>query len=514
MTDYNYEVVDWVKGHASIQPDGLAMVDLASNRRYSYDDMHERVARVAGLLKARGVKKGDRVGFLALNSTDVLEIIFATWRLGAVSLALNFRLTPNELEYIVNDATPDVIFLDEVFAPVGEALKGMTKVKHWISFDGVGGDTEYEQEIASASPVYDMQEELFVQDQCLLMYSSGTTGKPKGVIITHGMMMWSGINAKSFSDVSHKSVNLCFMPLFHIGGLNVFASPVVYSGGTNIIMRMVDTGAILDCIDNPEIGVTHFLAVPAIYNGLKEHPKAETTDYSRVQAALAGGEAVPANLVKWWVEKGLYVQEGFGMTETAASTTLLGKEDIPRKIGSAGKIGMHGAMLIADQDGKEVPVGEVGELCLKGVCITPGYWNRDDANEDGFRNGWFRTGDLARIDEEGFLYIEDRVKDMYISGGENVYPAEVENALGTMAQISEVAVIGVQDDRWGETGCACVVLKRDCSLSLEEVQTHVMTTLARYKHPNHLHVVDALPRNATGKVLKYQLRDDFAAQNS
>ena len=506
MTDYTHEIVDWIRYHALNQPEKLAQVDLASGRKFTYAQMHDRVGRIAGMLKAHGIRRGDRVGFLALNSTDIMDFIFATWRIGGISLALNFRLTPGELEFIVNDAAPDFMLVDDVFTETAEALKSMTDVKHWMRFDGIGGDTEFEQALAKAEPVLEM-EELQPDDQCMLMYSSGTTGQPKGVIITHGMMLWTAINVQIGVGFTSESVNMSFMPLFHIGGLNVFAVPAAYAGGTSVIMRIVDVGAVLDTINDPDLGVTHFLGVPAIYNGLRQHPKMETTDFSRIEAAFAGAEAVPVELLKWWRGKGIVVQEGWGMTENCASGTLFRKDDPIEKLGSAGRIGMHSAAKIVREDGSEASRGEAGELWVRGKAVTPGYWNRPEANAECFVNGWFKTGDIARQDEDGYFYIEDRVKDMYISGGENVYPAEVENTLYELPQISEVAVIGLPDEKWGEAGCACVVLKKDQTLTLEEVLTHCKGKLATYKQPAHMVMMSALPRNATGKVLKYQLRE-------
>ncbi len=505
MPDYTHEVVDWIGFHAAAQPDKLAQIDLASGRRFTYLQMHDRVGRIAAVLKAHGVKKGDRVGFLALNSTDIMEIIFATWRIGAVSLALNFRLTAEELEFIINDAAPSIIFIDDVFAETADALKQITSVGHWMRFDGVGGDTEFERAIKDAAAILEMIE-LATDDMCLLMYSSGTTGRPKGVIVTHGMMLWSAVNCRAGVGFTEQSVNLSFMPLFHIGGLNVFACPAAYAGGTSVIMRIVDASAILETINDADIGVTHFLAVPAIYNGLRQHPKIESTDFSRVEAALAGAEAVPVELVKWWIDKGLIIQEGYGMTETAASSTLLRRDEIPHKLGSAGCAGMHGKMAIFRDDGTPAPRGEPGELWVCGPTITPGYWNRPEANKECFVDGWFKTGDIARQDEEGYFYIEDRLKDMYISAGENIYPAEIENVLYEMQEIAEVAIIGIPDEKWGEAGCACVVFRQEKNLDLADLVAHCKGRLATYKQPTHMLVLDELPRNATGKVLKYQLR--------
>ena len=498
---------DWIAHHAVGTPDRTAQIDLASGRRFTYAEMNDRVGRVAAYLTEQGVKPGDRVGFLALNSTDIFEMALGTWRIGAISLALNFRLTAPELGFIIDDAGPDIVFFDEVFVDLVAELRNLTKVKHWIGSDGVGGDMAYEKALASVTPQLTKTYEQPMTDQCMLMYSSGTTGLPKGVIITHEMMYFCATNLMPIVEISRNSVNLASMPLFHIGGFNVFSAPALCAGGTTIIQRTFDPGETLKVIGDPNYGVTHFLGVPAMYNAMKAHPANQTTDFSRLKYAIAGAEAVPDPLVHWWYDThGLAIQEGYGMTESAASNCLLNKEDVPRMVGSAGKAALQTQMKIMLEDGTEAPTGELGELWMRGPAITPGYWNRPEANEASFVDGWFRSGDIARVDDQGYYYIEDRLKDMYISGGENVYPAEVENVLYGMDQIVEVAVIGVPDTKWGEVGCAVVALKEGATLSMAEIAKFVDGKLAKFKQPVHMAVVDTLPRTATGKVLKFELR--------
>ena len=511
---YRRDVVarDWIEHNALTWPNDKAMVDLASGREFTYAQMNDRVGRLAAHLRHLGVEAGDRVGFLAMNSTDIMEMVMATWRLGAVSLALNFRLTANELAFIIGDADPKVIIADTVFADVTEELKGQTGVAHWIATDGVGGDTDYERAIASAAnPILQKDVEQPISDQCLLMYSSGTTGLPKGVIITHEMMLYSAIGYVSSCKVGKETTNLVVLPLFHIGGLNVFACPTLYFAGKIVVQRTFEPGEALAAIGNADLGISHLIAVPAVFNALKMHPDNPITDFSRMEVVLAGAEAVPDALVQWWFERGVPVREGYGMTESVASNCVLPLEDVPGKIGSAGKAALHTEMKIVREDGTDADPDELGELWMRGPAITPGYWNRPEANEKSFVDGWFRSGDIARRDAEGYFYIEDRVKDMYISGGENVYPAEIENTLYELEQIAEVAVIGVEDSRWGEVGCAVVALKDGMELSLDDVLAHCQGKLATFKQPAHLAFVDELPRNATGKVLKFQLRESIPA---
>ena len=505
-----FEVTDWIGHHAEATPHKIALHELPSGRQFTFSQMHDRVGRCAAMLVEHGVKRGDRVGFLTLNSCDTLEVIFACWRIGAVCLAINFRLTPPEIGFILNDSEASVVIVDSPFTPIADALADKTPVKHWIKTDGMGGDSDYERGLAKATPILDMVPQEMT-DQCMLMYSSGTTGTPKGVIITHAMMYFSAAGGTGPGGNSRNSVSLSNMPLFHIGGLNVTASPAMWIGATTVILRMFDPTATLDAVNNPELGVTTLFMVPAAYNALRAHPKSESTDFSRITAALCGAETVPDALVHYWLSRGVIIQEGYGMTETAAAGCMLAKEDIPHKIGSAGKALMHSKIRIVDEAGKTCAANVPGEIWFKGLCITPGYWRRPDATAEAFEDGWFKSGDIGRKDDEGFIYIDDRIKDMYISGGENVYPAEIENLLYEMDVIAEVAIIGVPDEKFGETGCVVAVLKPDTSLTMDDITTHICDRLAKFKCPKYLHIIDALPRNGTGKVLKFELRKTVPA---
>ena len=434
-----------------------------------------------------------------------MELVFGCWRVGAICLALNFRLTPPELAFILNDSDASMVLVDAPFAPVAEAAKALTSVEHWVGTDGVGGESEYEAGLTAADPIYDYHPQS-LEDQCLLMYSSGTTGAPKGVIITHAMLDFTASAAVRIGESGPADVTLNNMPLFHIGGLNVTALPSIWVGGTCVIMRLFDPDATIKAISNPDLGISVIFCVPAAYNAMRASALIETADFSRINVALCGAETVPEALINWWLEKGITIQEGYGMTETAAAGTFLRKADIPQRIGSAGRALMHSRVKIVDEAGEEVPRGTPGEIWFKGLSLTPGYWRNPKANAESFTDGWFHSGDIGIMDEDGYVSIEDRVKDMYISGGENVYPAEIEGLLYEMPQIVEVAVIGLKDEKWGETGCVCAVVKKGESLSLEDVLAHLDGRLAKFKLPSFIHLMKELPRGGTGKVLKFELR--------
>jgi fatty-acyl-CoA synthase len=498
-------VFDWIAEHARRFPEKIATIDLHSGRRHSYAEMHERVARIAGHLRTIGIENGDRVALLSMNSSDMLDVQFACWRIGACYTPLNFRLTAHELAFMVNDSGAKALFYDTDLAAVAPALQEKTKVAHWITMDPMGGPSDLETIIESANPAYDFWPQAET-DMCMIMYSSGTTGTPKGVMFNHAQFTYTVAAVVPAASASNAMVGLVMMPLFHIGGLMAYTLITLNLGGTAIIARVFEAGNLLSVFNDPELGVTHFLGVPAIYNAMQAHPDFMVTDFSRMKAATCGAESVPESLLRTWYNRGVIIQEGFGMTETAAGCLALDRKDVPHKIGSAGKPGRHCQAYIARADGSEADPEELGEIWIRGKNVTPGYWNRPDANATSFVDGWFRSGDIGRRDKDGYFYIEDRVKDMYISGGENVYPAEIENVLYELEAVHEIAIIGLPDPKWGEAGCAVVVLKPGTAITIEEMRAHCGDRLARFKHPARLEIVDALPRNATGKVLKFELR--------
>lgn len=497
---------DWIERHAFRSPEALALLDVAGSRSFTFAQANDRVGRVAASLAALGVRQGDRVGFLLHNSTDIIEIMFGCWRIGAICLALNWRLTAPELAFILEDSAPAAIYFDSDLRKIANELAATTSVAHWIETDGIGGDTPFERALAAAEPLLAKQVRQPLSDMCLLMYSSGTTGKPKGVIITHQMLFYAAINTGIHARITSGSVNLTTMPLFHIGAINACAFPVLFFGGTNIIQRTFDPGETLRLIGDPALKVSHFLGVPAIFAALQEHPDVETTDFSRLGFAITGAESVPEALLRYWFDKGIPIQEGYGMTETAAGISCLGPADVPGKIGSAGQPLMHVDVKAMQIDGSEAAPGKPGELWIRGPSVTPGYWNRPDATDGSFDGPWLKSGDIGRVDAEGYVYIEDRLKDMYISGGENVYPAEVESVIYDMPGVREVAVIGVPDAKWGEVGCAVIAARDGMDITLAGLSLHCTGKLARYKIPHHIVALDELPRNASGKVLKTELR--------
>lgn len=489
---------DWIAHHGRRTPGKLAAVDHASGRRLTYAELDGRVARLAGHLRSLGVKAGDRVAVLAPNSVDVFEVQFACWRLGAILNPLNWRLAPPELEFITGDSQPSVLVYDREQAELAAPLPG-------VKLERGGDESDYEKAVAGAEPL-SQPATPDLDDVLCLLYTAGTTGRPKGALITYGMTFWNAVNIGMAVDLTARSTCLVVLPTFHTGGLNLYANPTFHVGGTVVVMRAFDPGESLRLISDPEAGVTHFFGVPANYLFMAQHPDFAAADFSRLAATGLGGAPAPLPLLETWARRGCPLMQGYGMTETSPSAIVIGGDQVIAKQGSCGLPVMHTEVRIVDQAGADVRQGEIGELWVRGPNVTPGYWRRPDADAESFTDGWLHTGDAARQDEDGYYYIVDRWKDMFISGGENVYPAEVENAIYALQGVGEAAVVGVPDERWGEVGRAFVVLKPGCTLSAEEVLEHCRRQLARFKVPKSVVFSDQpLPRNAAGKILKREL---------
>ena len=499
----SFPYYDWIAYHARMRGNHTALIDLATQRRFTYAQMHERVGRAAAAFREKGVKAGDRIAILAANSTDMIETQFAAFRIGAIWVPLNVRLTVPELEFIVRDADPALFLHDIDFTATAEDVAGRVGVSRLLALGA-----PYETALRENAPILDPVP-VSIEDVSTIMYTSGTTGRPKGATITHKMTFINVVNLAPPAMLTPRTVFLCVLPLFHTGGLNCYTNPVLHNGGTTIVMRAFDPGESLRIIGDPAIGLTHFFGVPSIYQFMAQHPAFAATDLSRLQVAGVGGAPMPVPLLRTWEARGATLMQGFGMTETSPCCILLAPEDASHKAGSCGKLALHAEAKIVDAEGATVAAGTVGELWVKGPNITPGYWRREDVNRTAFIDGWLNTGDAARQDEDGFFYIVDRTKDMYISGGENVYPAEVEDALYALPEIAEAAVIGQADDTWGETGLAIVVVKPGHEITEAEVIAHCRARLARFKCPTGVVFIEALPRNATGKVHKPTLRDRF-----
>ncbi len=498
-------VYDWIAHHARYSPDAVALIDTRSERTLSYRRLNDRCSRAAAYLTdALGVAPGNRVAVLCHNSSDVLELLFACQKTGAIFVPLNWRLAAPELRFILEDCRPVVLVYGDEFEAVAAALADEITIPHRVSVSD-GQDSDYERGLDAAAP----QARLHPQghdDTWINMYTSGTTGVPKGVRITHGNVFFSAVNASMKFRLSARSRCLTFLPLFHVGGLFLFATFVLHQGGSAVIVRHFDPERCLAWLADREAGISHVFGVPTNFLFMSQLPAFADADLRHLRGVAIGGAAAPLELLRAYAHKEVRIQQCWGMTETATIGTVLSEDRCFDKLGSSGLPVLHASMRIVDPEGKEVAPGEVGELWVKGPTVTPGYWNRPDANETSFTDGWFHTGDAVRTDEEGYFYVVDRWKDMFISGGENVYPAEVENVLYRLPQVAEAAVVGVPDERWGEVGCAFVVRRAGQALDAEAVAKHCRQNLGGFKVPKRFVFLDELPHSAAGKITKADLR--------
>lgn len=472
-------------------------------RTWTYGQMQGEIELCASRLAALGVGKGDRVAFLGLNQPMFFFSMFATARLGGIFVPLNFRLTGPELAFMINDCAATALIVDAHLTPAIEPVRDqLSTLKAFLS-------AEKESEWVAGSPPAAAAVRNDDDDVAMIMYTSGTTGRPKGAMLTHGNFWWNNINSLHMSDTIQDDITLTAAPIFHIGGLNVTTLVTLQKGGQVILQRAFDPGRALEAI--AEHRCTTMFGVPAMFMFMAQHPSFATSDLSSMRALIVGGAPCPLPILKTYEARGVKMQQGYGLTETAPAVTILAPEFALSKVGSSGKPPMFTEVKLVDTSGAEITEPrKQGEVLVRGPNVTPGYWGLPQATKLAIdEDGWFHTGDAAFFDEEGFLTISDRIKDMIISGGENVYPAEVESALMRHPAIAEVAVIGEPDDKWGETIVAVAALKPGQSLNVEELREFAGESLARYKLPRRLETIPALPRNATGKILKYQLRKMF-----
>ncbi len=504
----------WATRRAFLSGDRTALV--AESRRMTFTELDERTNRLARALRALGVRKGDRIGGLLINSPAFIETMLAAAKLGAIFVPMNVRLTPAEVAYQLADSGADVLVYSTPLAPLARAAvsEDGVRVRHRVIVGGecLAGELSYDDVVnseASAAVGCDVAG----HDIANLMYTSGTTGRPKGVMLTHDNHLWNVMNALTVGrGLRETDVTVAVAPMFHIGGLGVHTLPLLHVGGCSVIVPSFDPLQTLTLMAH-ERATVQFM-VPAMWAALMHVPGFADYDLSALELAGAGGAPCPLTVIEFFQERGLPFQEGFGMTETAPIVSFLDADHVKEKAGSIGRTAFHVEARIVDDADRAVPAGEVGELVVRGPNVFVGYWGLPEATAEAFRGGWFHTGDLGRIDPEGFITLVDRKKDMIISGGENVYPIEVEQVLHRHQAVREVAVVGVPHPRWGETPVAVVALKDDGAVDAEELIDYARDRLAHFKCPTQVHVVPELPRNATGKVLKTELRLQFGGDES
>ncbi len=495
---------DWIGRWGKGFRDREALVDCIGNRRYTYGELAEDVYRLANFLQSElGIRKGDRIAVLSFNRAEYINLFFAASRIGAILVPLNTRLAPGEFIYYLEDSTPKAIFFDEDHQSIVEKMKSKVRMDYPVCFDGsdaVGPSLAPLWERLPSVPPPEVR--LSPEDAQLFIYTSGTTGVPKGVILTHGMITWNSINTILGWGIRPEDRTVLHSSLFYTAGWNVFTLPLFHCRAVNVLVRSFDADLMLNLIEREKL--TLFFGVPTMYQMLLDSPKFEGTDFSSIRFLVSGGAPLPKKIIETLQErKGIRLWEGYGLTEVGPNNFLANG-----KPGTVGNPMPHVDMKVIDSLGKEVPPGQDGELLLKGDHVCAGYWNKPEATAEAIREGWFHTGDLVRVDQDGHVSIVGRKKDMIISGGINIYPAEVEKAIEKHPHVAAAAVIGVPDEKWGEVGKAVIELKPGTGLNLEDLQNYLSERLGKYKIPKYAVVVRELPRTAaSGKIQKFILKE-------
>jgi len=495
---------------AFLNPGKEALYDVAAQQRFTFSELNARANRCCSALQALGCSRGDRVALLAYNGHEFIESFFGPSKAGMVLMPLNWRLTADELSFILKDGGAQTIIFDADFAPVVEKIRAMgdagSDIRNWICIgDTVPGfAVGYEALLADNSEA-EPADKAGEDDNLFIMYTSGTTGHPKGVVHTHKTVFWALLTLVNTAETHLSDKYMVLLPLFHVGALTPMIASV-YRGNTLVILRNFDPQKAWSLIETEQINTT--LAVPAMLGFMLQVPDFQRFDWSSLRAITSGAAPLPVTIINAYMDLGIEVHQVYGMTETCGPACLIGPDDAKHKIGSTGKSFFHTRVRIVDSSGRELPRGEPGEIHVQGPHNMKEYWNRPDATAETVVDGWLHTGDIAVMDEDGFVTIQDRMKDMIISGGENVYPAEVENVLLSHPGIADAAVIGQHSAKWGESPLA-VIVRKDMALTEAQVLEHCQEKLARFKLPKHAVFVDEIPRNPSGKVLKRVLRDQY-----
>jgi fatty-acyl-CoA synthase len=472
---------NWLELHTRFRPNAEALYEVATDRRWTYAALQQWSLQWAGRLRAEGVGRGDRVAVVAGNRAETLALLFACAELGAILVPMNWRLAEPELRWQIDHCTPKVVFADAAHQPrIGGAL--LEAGPGADAFDGPGSTLE---------------------EPWVILYTSGSTGRPKGALLTHGQLHWNSINTWFACDLAATDATLTFTPLFHTGGLNCLTTPLLHRGGRVVLTTGFEAGEALRLIAEERVSL--LMGVPTIFQMMADHADFDTTDLSSVRDALVGGSALPMPLLERYRARNIPLRQGFGLTEVGPNCFSLPPADIDRKAGTVGLPIHHIAARIVRSDGSECGVDEPGELVLSGPAVCGGYWDDPAATAKSIVDGWFHTGDMLSKDAEGYFRVRGRIKEMYKSGGENVYPPEVEAVLHALPGVAVAAVIGVPDPKWGEVGFAWIEPLPGHTLTEDEVRAWVAPRLARFKQPRYVRVVSQLPRTASGKIDRVSL---------
>ncbi len=494
---------DWFSKWAIYKSDSTAFNVYETNKDYSFAEVNKFSNYLSEHFFSKyGLGFDDRVAVIAENCIEYIILFGVAQKLGITLIPLNYRLASKELDFIIGNCEPSMIIYEKQFEDKIIDTDSFGKIKIQLGLAEITKLIEnyelkqnienyYNNQITEDSPIF-------------ILYTSGTTAFPKGALYTHKMMFWNSLNTELRLNITSDDISINCAPPFHTGGWNVLLTTFIHHGAKTIILRNFDADIILKLID--EENITIWWAVPTMLKMLSESNLFETTKMEQLRYLIVGGEALSLEVINTWHNKGVPIRQGYGLTEVGPNITSLNHEDATRKLGSIGTPNFYVETKIVDENNKTIDGAGTGEFLLKGPNVTPGYWKNDNATVETIKDGWFATGDVVSRDEDGFIYVVDRIKNMYISGGENVYPAEVEHSLRQHKEISEAAIIGVPDAKWGEVGKAFIVKSTDSKLTEEDIKIYCLERLAKYKIPKHILFIDTLPTNDAGKIDRKKLK--------
>ena len=485
--------LDWVESRARLTPDAEAIVDVEQARSWTFAELNKRSEAASSWLRKKGVNKGDRVALLSPNHISYFDLLFACMKLGAIFVPLNWRLAADEIDYILQDCTPKVMGFHSSFTEKINELLFLEPLSFKID------DEVYLDQAISLNAVVEITE----QDPLAILYTGGTTGKPKGVVLSHQSIMWNGLNTVLSWNLTKKDTTLTYMPLFHTGGLNALSIPLLMIGGKVVLASMFNPTEAIAHLNSYKCTIV--LLVPTMYHMMVNTDEFKKQNFPTVKTFLSGGAPCPLEIYEEFMRKGLSFKEGYGLTEAGPNNFYMDQSKVKEKRGSVGKPMLFNSIKLMREDGTETGPDEVGELSIKGKHAFQCYWNNPEATEETMSAGWLQTGDLAKRDHEGYYYIVGRKKDLIITGGENVYPLEVENWISSLPQVDEVAVVGIPDQKWGELVTAFIVLKENGQLTGDELKRHCSSKLGNYKIPKEIIFLEELPKTHVGKIDKKEL---------
>lgn len=481
---------DWIDKWAQYSPEKIAISEYESDRTITYGNLNLQANALSEhFTRNLGFEIGDRLMVLAEHCIEYVVLFSMAQKTGITLVPVNYRLAAAEMDYMIRDGAPKWLIAERKFEDKIQDLGESVPVIWLDELQDIimnHPDNSFEAvEIEEDHPVF-------------ILYTSGSTGFPKGAIYSHKMLLWNSLNTTQSLELTPSDQTINCMPPFHTGGWNVLLTPMLHRGASVGLLKKFDAEKVMQLIDQE--GSNLFMGVPTMLKMMSESPYFERATFKSIRYFIVGGEALPLGVIRSWHEKGVKIRQGYGLTEVGPNITSLHQNDAERKIGSIGITNFYVQHQILDDDGKPVKTGEIGEFCLKGPMVTPGYWRNPEATAKSIVDGFFRTGDLVRQDDQGFIYVVDRKKSMFISGGENVYPAEVERVIGSHKSVDEVAVVGVPDERWGEVGKAYITMRTGVAFDEEALREYCLAKLAKFKVPKFFECISEMPKNGSGKI--------------